>query len=309
MAGAAIDFTSDVPIEGTPEPAWVHGAPDEPAMQVHRHDEHTFVIRQSKNISYEGPFLFLLFGESRALLLDTGDEPDPERFPLARTVDGLLAQWLQAHPRDRYELVVAHTHSHGDHRRGDPQFSERAGTVLVGTSLDDVQAFFGITDWPSQVVQLDLGGRVLDVVGVPGHHEDSIAVYDPWTGFLLTGDTVYPGRLYVADHPAYVASLDRLVDFAAGRAVTRVLGCHIEMTRTPGVDYPLGCRYQPDEPALAMHPGRLVAVRDAVRASGKVGPHVFDDFVIWNRARFRLVLVHRLRTLQDRVRTRERLSR
>ncbi len=227
MAGAAIDFTSNVPIDGPLEPAWVHGAPEEPPLQVHRHDEHTFVLRQSKNVSYEGPFVFLLFGENRALLLDTGDEPDPERFPLARTVEGLLAQWLETHPRDGYELVVAHTHSHSDHRRGDPQFSDRAGVVVVGTSLEDLQGLFGFTDWPSQVVQLDLGGRVLDVVGIPGHQEASIAIYDPWTGFLLTGDTVYPGRLYVVDHAAFVASLERLVDFAADRAVTRVLGCHI----------------------------------------------------------------------------------
>jgi hydroxyacylglutathione hydrolase len=301
MAGPAIDFTSDIPIDGPPEPAWVHGAAGEPPLQVHCHDEHTFVLRQSKNVSYEGPFLFLLFGDQRALLLDTGDEADPERFPLARIVDGLVAQWLEAHPRDGYELVVAHTHSHRDHRRGDPQFTGRESTVLVGTSLEEVQAFFGFTDWPRQEVQLDLGGRVLDVVGIPGHHEASIAIYDPWTGFLLTGDTVYPGRLYVVDHPAFVDSLDRLVAFAAARRVTRVLGCHIEMTRTPRVDYPLGCRYQPDEPLLAMHPDRLLAVRDAARSSGKVGPHVFDDFVIWNRAQLRLVATHWLRTQRHRL--------
>jgi len=80
-----------------------------------------------------------------------------------------------------------------------------------------------------------------------------------------------------------------------------VLGCHIEMTRTPRVDYPLGCRYQPDEPLLAMHPDRLLAVRDAARSSGKVGPHVFDDFVIWNRAQLRLVATHWLRTLRHRL--------
>ena len=67
----------------------------------------------------------------------------------------------------------------------------------------------------------DLGGRVLEVTGIPGHHEAAIAVYDPWTGFLLTGDTVYPGRLYVRDMPAFMDSLDRLVAFAAaGRSRT-----------------------------------------------------------------------------------------
>ena len=82
------------------------------------------------------------------------------------------------------------------------------------------------------------------------HHETSIAVFDPWTGLLLTGDTVYPGRLYVEDMPTFAASIERLTEFALCRPVRHVLGCHIEMTRTPGRDYPLGCRYQPDEPSL-----------------------------------------------------------
>jgi hypothetical protein len=44
MAGAAIDFTSNVPIEGPPQPPWIHGVPGEPPLQVHRHDEHTLVL-------------------------------------------------------------------------------------------------------------------------------------------------------------------------------------------------------------------------------------------------------------------------
>ncbi|USQ79125.1 hypothetical protein NF556_16105 [Ornithinimicrobium faecis] len=51
-----------------------------------------------------------------------------------------------------------------------------------------------------------------------------MAIFDPWTGFLLTGDTVYPGRLYGFDLPALTASLERLVDFADARPVTHVMG-------------------------------------------------------------------------------------
>jgi glyoxylase-like metal-dependent hydrolase (beta-lactamase superfamily II) len=41
----------------------------------------------------------------------------------------------------------------------------------------------------------------------PGHHVASIALYDRRTGNLLTGDSLYAGRLYVneADVPAYAA--------------------------------------------------------------------------------------------------------
>jgi len=146
-----------------------------------------------------------------------------------------------------------------------------------------VRDFFGFTAWPEQVVTFDLGGRVLEVTGIPGHHPASIAIFDPWTGFLLTGDTVYPGRLYAPDFPAFTASLDRLADLALARPVTHVMGCHIEMSRVPGRDYPIGSRYQPDEPPLQMTVPQLFAVRDAARSvARRRGAHVFADYIIFN---------------------------
>jgi len=110
-------------------------------------------------------------------------------------------------------------------------------------------------------------------------------MFDRWTGFLLTGDTVYPGRLYGRDMAAFVDSMDRLVEFARQRPVRHVMGCHIEMTTTPGRDYPIGTTYQPDEPPLQMTMQQLLAVRDAAHAvNHEPGVHVFDDFVIVNGA-------------------------
>jgi len=55
------------------------------------------------------------------------------------------------------------------------------------------------------------------------------------------------------------------------------------MTRTPGLDYPIGTRYQPDEPPLQMTVAQLTAVRDAARsAAARPGVHTFDDFLIFN---------------------------
>ncbi|WP_369264722.1 hypothetical protein [Streptomyces sp. R35] len=105
--------------------------------------------------------------------------------------------------------------------------------------------------------------------------------FDPWTGFLLTGDTVYPGRLYVDDWRAFTRTLDRLIDFCADRPVTHVLGCHIEMSRKPGQDYPVRTTYQPDEPPLQMTTDQLRDIRRAVESVGeRPGRHAFDDFVI-----------------------------
>lgn len=306
-----IDFIAGAPVEGDLDVRWIHGAPpgrpnSDPAIQVHRYDEHTYLLRQSMAASYEAPFLYLFFGNERALLLDTGASKEPAAFPLRETVDSTMADWLARHPRPDYELIVAHTHGHGDHVAGDGQFAGRPGTTVVAREIAAVQQFFGFADWPAQVVELDLGGRVLEVTGIPGHHAASIAVYDRWTEFLVTGDTVYPGRLYVADFPAFVASLERLVDLASARPVSHVLGCHIEMTRAAGCDYPIGTRYQPDEPPLQMTFEQLVAVWDAARSvAARPGVHTFDDFIIYNGPCYPAVVRQLMRTAWRRAARRQ----
>lgn len=260
---------------------WIHGARSvrratDPPLQVLRYDDQTFILRQSKSVHYEAPFIFLLVGKERALLLDTGATADPSLFPLRATVDGLIG--------DR-ELVVAHTHSHGDHVAGDGQFADRPATTVVGHTPDDVRAFFGFPDWPDAVVEFDLGGRVLEAIGAPGHHAAAVAFYDPRTAILFTGDTVMPARLYTNDYAAFLATLDRLVAFAKRRPVRHVLGCHVEMTTRPGHDYPLGARYQPDEVAPQMSAAKLAEIRDAAhRVADEHGVHAFADYVIYNEA-------------------------
>lgn len=66
----------------------------------------------------------------------------------------------------------------------------------------------------------------------PGHNEAAITFHDAYTELMLTADTVYPGRLYVEDWPAFRATIDRLIAFAETHPVSHVLGCHIEMTTT-----------------------------------------------------------------------------
>ena len=283
---------------------WIHGSASrrhrtDPAWQVHRYDDDTVILRQSKDANFEAPFTFLLFGVERALLLDTGATNDDH---LRRTVDGLVADWLVDHPAEDYELVVAHTHAHGDHVAGDASFAVRRDTVVVGSSVAEVQEFFGFTGWPQQVVDYDLGQRRLQLIGIPGHEVASIAVHDERTGLLFTGDSVYPGRIYVRDFPAYVDSLKRLVEFAESRTVAHVLGCHIEMTTRPGRDYYLGCRYQPDEPPLQMTMRQLRALQDAaVAVADQPGAHRFDDFIVYNGMGLRTQLPVAARALVGRA--------
>jgi glyoxylase-like metal-dependent hydrolase (beta-lactamase superfamily II) len=261
------------------EAPWIHGhrrgEPDgDPDVQVRALDETTFVLRQSMSRTFEAPFLYLLLGGDRALLLDTGAVADPRRCDVRRVVDTLVPPGLP--------LLVAHTHGHGDHVAGDAQLAARPDTTVVGRSFEDAVAGWGFASWPEEVVTIDLGDRPLDVTGIPGHHETSVAVFDTQTGSLFTGDTVYPGRLYAADPLDFLASLERLVDFAADRPVQRVLGCHIEMGRD-GSDFPVGCRHQPDEVPLPLSPADLVTIRDATRAAGgRSGVYPAGPALLWN---------------------------
>ncbi|MGI0130716.1 MAG: MBL fold metallo-hydrolase, partial [Thermoplasmata archaeon] len=250
MSSGPVGSDRPTPLPGDLNVRWIHGSPSprhptDPPIQVHGYADHTVILRESKDVSSEAPFLYLFFGDERAVLLDTGATADPARFPLRETVDRLIRDWVGLHPREDYRLVVAHTHPHGDHVAGDAQFSLRPRTTIVGKDLDAVRGFFGLRGGPDEIGSIDLGGRILEVFGIPGHHAASIAVYDERTGLLVTGDTVYPGRLYVQDMPAFLTSLDRMVRFAETRPVTRLMGCHVEMSDIAGVDYPLGARYQP----------------------------------------------------------------
>ncbi|MGW2741280.1 MBL fold metallo-hydrolase [Streptomyces sp. NPDC001450] len=281
-----IDFTNSPPQARPLDVRWIHGSPSakhntDPDIQVHAYDEHTFILRQNMAVHYEAPFLFLLCGNERAVLIDTGATGSAEFFPLRQVVDGLLTDWLARHPRDSYELLVLHTHGHGDHVAGDDQFAGRPDTTVVGADRAAAWRYFGFDADPDAVAHVDLGGRVLECLATPGHHAAAVTYYDPATGLLLTGDSVYPGRLYIEDVPAFARSIDRLIEFADRRPVAHVLGCHIEMTTEPGVDYPVRTTYQPDEPPLQLTPAHLRRIRDALtELDADLTWRAYSDFVL-----------------------------
>jgi len=249
---------------------WIHGAAGEPALQVQAAAPGLWILRQSKASNVEAPFLYLIAGQHRALLLDSGAEPAAgSALPLRATVDGLLAQWQREHGRsETLPLVVAHTHSHRDHMHGDAAFRDRPHTRIVGRPVEEVAAFFGLERWPEGEAGFDLGGRELRVLPLPGHDPAHIAVYDPATRSLFSGDSLYPGLLTVRDLRAYRASAARLAGFARRRPVAQVLGAHIEMSARPGELYPIGAPLQPDEHGLALDGAILPRWRAEVDALG-----------------------------------------
>jgi len=260
--------------------SWTTGAscPETPAFRTHAYNDDFVILRQSGCTNFEKPFLYLLFGARAALLVDTG----AESADVAGAVRGAMTAWSARHTGRSLPLIVVHSHGHRDHTAGDAQFRDAPDTTLVAATPPALQQFFGLHQWPEAAAAYDLGDRVVDIIPIPGHQEASIAIYDRRTGILLTGDTLYPGRLYVRDAAAYARSIERLVGFTDGKVVTHVLGAHIENARTPYVDYPEGTKYQPDEHALELGRAHLLELNDALhRMNGTIVRSALRDFTIW----------------------------
>jgi len=259
---------------------WLTGGPncmEVPDWQVHEYNPDLYILRESGCTNYEKPFLYLLFGAARVMLLDTG----AGQTDVAREVNNVISKWLRHNQRDGIPLIVAHSHAHGDHVAGDSQFREQPGATLVEPTLEATKRFFGIDRWPEGTGQVDLGNRLIDVIPIPGHDALSLAYYDRQTGLLFTGDSLYPGRLYVSDLPAFVESTDRLVSFTRGKAIAHLLGCHIEQTATPYLDYPIGSMYQPDEHSLELAPADLLELQAALHTMDKPRRIVMRDYTVW----------------------------
>ncbi|MBB5713828.1 MBL fold metallo-hydrolase [Sphingomonas aerophila] len=259
---------------------WINGAAQEPGTQVQRIDAGTFVIRQSVKTNFEAPFLYLLFGRERALLIDSG----AGGLSIRPTIDRLIEDWRARHGNRPIHLVVAHSHGHGDHHAGDGEFRGRPDTEVVGLKPQEVAAFFGIQGWPGAVSHYDLGGRVLTIVPTPGHEPAHMMVYDARTRLMFSGDMLYPGRLYVPQDrfEEFRASADRLAAFAKGHPIRALLGAHIEMTTTAGQDYPMKAVAHPGEHGLALPPAAIEELDQAVTMA-KIPPELdrHADFIVY----------------------------
>ena len=262
---------------------WITGGPkcaEVPDWQVQEYNDGLYILRESGCTDYEKPFLYLFFGKERALLEDTGSG-HPET---ARAVMGVISIWLRHNKRESIPLVVAHSHSHGDHIAGDSQFQGMKGVTMVPLNVSAMQKFFGIPKWPEDIGQIDLGDRVIDVIPIPGHDTLSIALYDRQTGILFSGDSLYPGRIFVRDFDAFVRSNQRLIDFTRDKVVTHILGCHVEQSTTPYLDYPVGTAYQPKEHPLSLYRAHLLEMDDALKEMAMKGSRervALSEFTIW----------------------------
>ena len=263
---ATASFTLAQLAPGNMQVNWDEGASNcstspRPPRQVHAYNQRTFILRENLCATFEAPFLYLLIGSQKALLIDTGDVADPKQMPLASTVMGLL-------PGDgpaKLPLLVVHSHRHSDHRAGDSQFANLANVQVVGVDIDSVRRFYHFDHWPEGVAEIDLGGRTVDAIPTPGHNETEVSFYDRNTGLFFSGDFLIPGRLMIDDTGAELASAERAAEFLKSRPVSYVLGGHIEMDAN-GELYSWGAQFHPNEHRLQMTKEDLLALPKAIKS-------------------------------------------
>jgi len=244
-------------------PQWHPGAEQCTAettrTEIREIDPLTYALRQNPCVDYEANLVYLLLGTQRALLIDTGAVDGAAGAPLVEWV----RQVVERVGEGKLSLLVVHSHGHQDHRAGDSAFSALPNTEIAPHEGAALRQFLRFKDWPNDVAQIDLGGRILDLIPAPGHHQDHIVFYDRNLALLFTGDFLLPGRLLVDDLDAYHASALRVADFVKQHPVGHVFGAHIELDAS-GDPYPGGATFHPDERPLPLSPREVLALPAAL---------------------------------------------
>jgi glyoxylase-like metal-dependent hydrolase (beta-lactamase superfamily II) len=172
---------------------------------------------------------YLITGTSRALLFDTGMGISNIQ-KTAVELTSLPVSVLNSHTHndhvgdnwrftDIYAMDTAFTRENAKGSAADAQ-AELAPDQICGPLPPgfDPKSYstkpFHIAHWLHDGDKIDLGGRILEVKAAPGHTPDSIALLDAGNGLLFTGDTYYPGPIFLyrpeTDLDAYVASVKKL---------------------------------------------------------------------------------------------------
>lgn len=229
---------------------------------------------------------YLIVGTKQALMFDTGIGMVPLRPLVAR---------LTSLP-----VTVINSHTHYDHVGGNWEFDrilaidspytranmagfphQNLATEVApdafchGAPAGLDTAGFRTRAWKaSGVVKdgdlIDLGGRTIEVLQVPGHTPDATALFDRTNGLLWTGDSYYQGSLWLyvpeTDLDAYDRSMARL---AALPGVKQLLPAHNTAAADPArLAVALGAvrkmRSGTVAPAREESGGRLIFTIDSV---------------------------------------------
>lgn len=270
---------------------WVHGSVcaaknTDPRIQVVAYNEDTYVLRENPCVNWEAPFTYLLFGNQGALLIDTGATPEAEYYPLRRTVDEIMARWCEVRRKKGVPLTVVLTSGEDvAQNQGIGQFADRADTRVTPLELGARMEFHGLgSNWRQGAGQIDLGGRVVEVMPTPGTHKDGLSFYDTYTCNLFSGDLLFAGRVEIANDRDYVATMERLQQWKRSHTVKWVLGGHVDMMFIPGRAYPRFSTNRPFEHVLQLEAETIDEAAEHARGIvGKPSVVFRTDFILLNR--------------------------
>ena len=160
----------------------------------------TQVDEQTWRFDEERVRFFLLAGTERAMLIDSGMETHNAR-ELAAELTPLPVEVLNTHAdRD-------HTGSNGEFSQAYMHPAELENYGKTGGMLDGI-----VPVWDGDTI--DLGGRLLKIIALPGHTPGSIAVLDVSRRVLISGDPIQDGNIFMfgsqRNLPAYYYSLKRI---------------------------------------------------------------------------------------------------
>ena len=195
--------------------------------------EDLYLITEPYYYWYNRANLWLIKGQTQDVLIDTGLGVSSLRQYIASLIDKpLLAIASHIHfdhagGMNEFERCAIHAAEAEALRRGDNY--EALCTPEQGWVQDEhfdmlPHAEFTVEQYtlqvaePTQVLQegdvLDLGDRTLEVLHLPGHSPGCIALYDPRSQELFSGDVIYDGELLDELHcshiPTYIATYERL---------------------------------------------------------------------------------------------------
>ena len=157
---------------------------------------------------------FLIVGQQRALLLDTGAE--------ACDLMGMIREITPL------PLVVLNTHGDGDHTANNNQFRDIHAHPDEFATIRRFRPDLTSTLHPITALSaFDLGDRVLHVIETPGHTPGSICLLDRKNRILFSGDTLSYGPLFLyGDHRDIHTYRETLVKLMTMGGFDTIYPCH-----------------------------------------------------------------------------------
>jgi hydroxyacylglutathione hydrolase len=163
--------------------------PEDQWFQIQKIDDRTFALKEVHYWQYN--INYLILGNERAILFDTG----PGVYSIRKVVETVTD----------LPVTVLASHLHFDHIGNHQEFDRivlpdkpdlREHTVDGRFTLShtrhlyDVNISFRVTEWWKEGQVIDLGGRKVEVLFLPGHTEESTALLDHESNQLFSGDYI-----------------------------------------------------------------------------------------------------------------------